>query len=121
MMTKPQSGFITDAKVLRVIDADTIEVEITRRFPLRLTHSCPQTDYKVQFNAPEKNTAEGQDAIDFVKDLLDDHEVTVFIPAGRSDSLTDINSFNRLLGNIWVDGKGWLTNLLLENGHGELK
>ena len=117
-MRKPQNGLTTDVKVVRIIDADTIEVEVKRTFPLRLVHHGYDG---VQFDAPEKNTPEGQDAIDFVKDVLEDREVQAFIPAGKSLALTDINSFNRLLGNLYVEGRGWLTNVLLEHGHAELK
>ena len=35
-MQQPQEGFTTKAKVTRVIDGDTVDVEITRKVRLRL-------------------------------------------------------------------------------------
>lgn len=111
----PRPGLTTAAKVTRVIDADTIEVTVTRKFPVRLVHG----DGPRIFNCPEKNTPEGVQAKKFVENLLRDKEVTLFVSAQNSDILTDINSFNRILGEIWVDNQR-LTDILLEKGFGEI-
>jgi endonuclease YncB( thermonuclease family) len=112
---KPKEGFTTKAKLLRVIDGDTIEVEVTRRFPLRLIHP------EKRFNAPELSTKEGVEAKEFVEGYCyGASDITIFIPAGCSDVLTDINSFNRLLGEVWVGNKN-LVDVIMEHGYGELK
>lgn len=124
-MSEPERGLVTDAKVIRVIDGDTVEVEITRRFPVRLIHG----DGKQQFNAPEKREPGGIAAKVFLRHLLlspDLHgiptsrDVTLFIPAQKDTTLTDINSFNRLLGKLWVDGQ-CVTDVMLGAGHAKLE
>ena len=37
-MNKPRSGFCSPVNITRVIDGDTVEVELTRRFNVRLVH-----------------------------------------------------------------------------------
>lgn len=115
---KPKNGLTTEAKVIKIHDADTIYLEVTRQFPVRLL----DTDHKGQFNSPELNTVEGQKATEFVKQILPEGvKVTLFVPAGKNElQLTDINSFNRILGEIWI-GEDKLTDILIEAGHGQIK
>ena len=47
-----EPGIITEVDFVRAIDGDTIEVEITRRFSMRLRN----------IDCPERNTPEGQEA-----------------------------------------------------------
>ena len=114
--SEPQSGWVSKARVHRVIDGDTIEVEIVRRFAIRLSEPGNNN-----FDVAEKNTELGKEATQFVWDLLiptgQEKEVTIFIPAGKNDiKLMDINSFNRLIGEVWVDGER-LTDILRAKGY----
>ena len=112
---EPKEGWTTSALVTRVIDGDTIEVEIRRTFAVRLV------DPRGKFNVAEKNTDKGQQAKHFLESTLSDNEVKLFISAGPSNvKLMDINSFNRLLGEIWFNGNR-LTDILMENGYGKLE
>lgn len=119
----PRPGLSTEVKIVRVIDGDTVEVEITRRFPVRLVH---ENERGLHFNADEKNTTSGKAAKKFLENLIYDDEpgefkeIILFIPAGQSINLTDINSFNRLLGEIWVDGEK-VTETMIAHGHARLK
>ena len=121
----------TPVTVTRIIDGDTLEVEITRRFNVRLVHHTNnQNDKGKQFNCPEKNTPKGQEAKKFVEDLLRGYinkrgelvapEVTMFVPLNKTEQLVDITSFNRVLSEIWVEGQQ-LTDILLNGNYGELK
>ena len=104
--TPPRPGFASNAKVLRIIDADTIEVEVKRTVKVRLL-GC---------NVPDDDDVTSAKAFDFVNALIDatDGEVTVFIPAGRHPiRLGDIHSFERILGEIWIDGRN-LTDMLVK-------
>ena len=126
-MNKPRSGFCSPVnKINRVIDADTLEVEITRKFNIRLIHENEEGKY---FNCPEENTQEGKVAKAFVEEITSGYttphgtvnpEITLFVPANNTDQLMDINSFNRILGEIWI-GEQKLTDILLQQGYGELK
>ena len=113
--SEPKEGWTTSALVTRVIDGDTIEVEIRRTFAVRLV------DPRGKFNVAERNTVKGQQAKSFLESTISDNEVKLFISAGPSNiKLMDINSFNRLLGEIWFNGNR-LTDILMENGYGKLE
>lgn len=128
---KPENGITTTAYVVRIVDADTVIAEVRRQFPVRISHPNPAG---LDFQSPEKNTLEGQRAIEFLaatlgKSLLTfqevlkerfNKEVTLFIPTKDPLNLTDINSFNRLIGEIWVDNRR-LSDIMIGAGHGELK
>ena len=51
--------------------------------------------------------------------ITNDKNVTLFVPTGEDTKLMDINSFNRILGELWISGEK-LTDILLEKKYGEL-
>lgn len=100
-----EPGYCTKVDVVRVIDGDTIEFEIRRRFHLRLR----------DIDVPESKTEHGKKATEFVqKRLFDAEDIKIFIPTGDPLKLMDINSFERLVGDVEVDGKN-LAELLRKN------
>ena len=110
-MNCPPEGFCTEASLVRVIDGDTIEVEIKRTLKVRLK------DIRVA----EKNTEDGQAALACVKDILGPPNSTMklFIPANHPLPFSDIQTFDRVLGKIFVGkGESWtdLGELLKEKG-----
>ena len=134
-MKEPTPGWTTKAQIERVKDGDTVEVSITRTFALRLIH---RNKDRLIFKAPELNTPEGIAAREYLLELLKEYpatvtknvddlmlknrwrEVTVFIPTNKSNKLMDMNSFERLLGELWVDGK-MVTELMIDAGHAILE
>ena len=114
---KPKNGLTTTARIVKWRDADTPIVEIKRQFAVRLTDVEKLPKY---FNAPEKGTPEGENAIAFIEDYVDNEEITLFIPSNNPLNLTDIASFDRIVGEIWVGDKK-LTDVLMEAGYGEFK
>lgn len=108
-MKEPELGFTTVAKVLRVIDGDTVDVEVSRVVRVRLQHP---NDEGLDFNAPEKNTKEGQKALEYVKEKLTDKEVVIFFPAKTPEILLDNTSFNRVIGELWLNAKRFTAELL---------
>jgi endonuclease YncB( thermonuclease family) len=107
-MNEPRPGFASEAKVTRIIDADTIEVELKRTIKVRL----------LDCNVPDDDEIVSRNAGDYVFDLLRRHnnKVVVFIPAGRDPTrLGDIHSFERVLGELWIDGCN-LSDLLVQHG-----
>ena len=115
-MSKPTPGWTTQAKVERVLDGDTIEVSITRRFCVRLIH---QNEEDLEFNAPERNTPEGQQAKSALETLVDGQYIILFLPAKHPEKLLDVENLGRILGEVWLDGER-VTSILLEEGHGKL-
>jgi endonuclease YncB( thermonuclease family) len=88
---------LTDLQLERVIDADTIELSITRKFKVRLRN----------VDAPEKNTDEGYNATQFVHSLFLLHsppEIACFIPSNNPEQFLDFNSFNRIVADLIVNG-----------------
>lgn len=109
VMEEPKEGFTTKAKVIRVIDGDTVEVEIKRTFPVRL---IDPDNLDKHFNMPERGTYRGEMVTKFLRNLLTGYDVNLWIPAGKSSmKLTDINSFNRIIGAIWYRGQSVATQL----------
>ena len=110
-MNEPRQGVATEAKVVRVIDADTLEVEVKRTIKVRLL-GC---------NVPDKDKEISAKAFKHVTQILDayDNKVLLFVPPGRSSlRLGDIHSFERILGEIWINGNN-LSETLIACGFAE--
>lgn len=114
-----RDGFCTGVRVVRLIDADTMEVEVKRHITVRLIH--PNQYGKIIFDCPEKNTELGQEAIKFVQELLDNFLGTVrmFVPANDPIDMLDSITFNRTAAEIWLNDRN-LAEILVENGFGRL-
>jgi endonuclease YncB( thermonuclease family) len=97
-LTAPLPGYATPAKVLRVIDGDTIEVEITKRVVVRMLDCW----------APEMKglgKAAGQAAKDHLRAIVDGREITLEVPTEANGELAGLFTFGRVLGRIWLSGQ----------------
>lgn len=114
MTTTMAPAFTYAAKVERVVDADTIDVELDLgmrvyfRTRLRVAH----------IDAPEVSTQEGKDARAFVAGLLDPGLATyrrVVVATHKPDK------YGRALADVtYIDDDGWrqdLADILLELGY----
>lgn len=122
-MQEPPIGFTTKAKAVRVIDGDTLDVEITRRIRVRLKDCwCPETRTR---DLEEKER--GLKAKRHLKDLLSldtgffnwgskGNEVVLFIPADKEGDIKDVFTFGRVVGNIFVDGED-VSDRMVKDGH----
>lgn len=109
MKEVPEPGITTKAKVIKVVDVDTIGFEITRTFNIRINGLL----------GAEKNTDKGKAAKAFLEALLKDNpELTVFIATHDPHKLMDINSFNRLLGDVWLPNGRDIVDVIEENNMG---
>lgn len=80
-----------DAKVIKVVDGDTIRVNWVERdfdFPIRF----------LDINAPEMNEG-GQEAKSWLEDQVKDQEVRILI-----NKLNRVDKFGRLLGHVFFNG-----------------
>lgn len=108
-------GLSTEAKVLRVIDGDTIEVEVTRRFPIRIAH---KNDQGLYYDAPNKATPAGKRTITEMEKYVG-QDILLFVPT-HGQGLIDFTSFNRVIGQLWkLDGTS-ITQELLDSGFANL-
>jgi endonuclease YncB( thermonuclease family) len=106
--TCPPHGWSTQAHVTRVLDGDTIEVEITRRVRVRLLDCW----------APETRDPGGPASTANLKRLLGEGEVTLLVPTDSED-ISDIWTFGRALGYVWstADADKSVSQLQVEQGH----
>lgn len=106
MEKKLEPGLTLPVDYVRAVDGDTIEFEIRRTFKLRLR----------DIDVYEKDTIKGQSAKEFVNDILGiANDVIVFIPTNDPIKLMDMNSFERLVGEVYVKEKS-LSDILREKG-----
>jgi len=92
----PEEGLSTTVKLLKVIDGDTIKVEITRTFNVRL----------LNYSKPELATIEGQQAkASLEESIKPGDQLHIFIPAFKSETLIDNTTFNRVLAYVYDKDK----------------
>jgi len=94
-MSRPELGLATEVEIVdrQRSDADTIRVRVTREFNVRLCNT----------SCPEKNTEAGRRAKSYVNALMPvGSKATLFVPTGNALNLMDINSFERVLGELWL-------------------
>jgi micrococcal nuclease len=108
---EPKAWVYTKAKVLRVIDGDTVDCEVDVGFRLKAFLRFRLCSEKGYFNCPEKNTNEGVLAKAFTTNnaLGKDVEIRCFGP----------DDFSRWLADIVIDGVS-LCDMLLNAGHAKL-
>ena len=111
-MQQPAEGFTTKAKVTRIIDGDTVDVEITRQVRVRLKDCW----------APEKRSRDivekqkGMASLSHLATILDDKKIVLFIPADDKDEIKDIFTFGRVIGHIFLDGED-VSEHMIAAGH----
>lgn len=95
----PRPGYTTPAHVVRVLDGDTIEVQIVKTIHVRLLDCW----------APEVTGATRQRGLEskaFLQALLGDGKIMLEVPT-ESNGLGDMGSlftFGRVLGRVWSGG-----------------
>ena len=121
-MQEPPKGITADCKVVRVIDGDTVDIEITRTIRVRLLDCwAPETRTR---DPVEK--AKGYESKKYLHDLLGQvfyndlaarkqKKVTLFIPADEQGELKDNFTFSRVLGRLFVSGED-VSVLMIEAG-----
>lgn len=99
------------AKVIRVIDADTIELDVDCGFHCHFTEKFRLA----RINAPELSTSEGQTAKAFVQTLLPiGKEVT--IKSSRRDTAIREEKYGRWLAEVILMDNTNLSDYLLQEG-----
>lgn len=105
-MNELEPGLMIPVDYLRTVDGDTIEVEIRRKFKVRLR----------DINVMEKDKPKGKEASKFVHTLLRyAKKILVFIPTNDPYKLMDINSFERIVGDVYVNNAN-LKDVLCSEG-----
>lgn len=101
----PEPSWTTRAKVLRVIDGDTLEVEIRRVVRVRML-DCWAPESKQDPRVPEINRlmqkAKGQASKTNLIRLADGQDVTVQIPLDSDGDIAKSMTMGRVLGHVWL-------------------
>lgn len=103
-----KDDYTRSALVARVIDGDTLELEIDNGFHTGLKK---QRLRLLGINCPELNTPEGQAAKEAVRAKVEGKQVVI-----RSHKDADHDSFGRWLCEVWI-GDESLNDWLVTNGH----
>ena len=103
---QPEPGLGLYVDFVRAIDGDTIEVEVRRRVHIRLEG----------IDVVEKKEPGGEKATEYVADICGvAGQLFLFVPSHDILKLMDFTSFERVRGDIWVNGK-LLADLLRKKG-----
>lgn len=104
---QPPLGVTTRAHVTRILDGDTVELEL--RLPIRVR--------LLDCWAPELRTLEGPAAKEALAKLLPvGSKVVLHVPTDKARNLADVLTFGRVLGHIWRKGKNASAEMV-KQGH----
>lgn len=104
-MTAPTPGWTTHGEVIRVIDGDTVEIQLTRTIRVRLDE-CWAPESKSDPRIPvEQRAAEKAAGIKSKQALIDKClGKPCVLHVGTQDDLLGATTLGRVVGRVWVDG-----------------
>ena len=117
LAVRPRAGLCLRARYVRCRDGDTVEVSVAhsaRIWAIRL----------IDCWCAEKNTPAGVAAREYAESVLQDVEdLHVFIPFDElgPNLLRGLVSFDRILGEVWVDQTKTLNEMMVSAGHATAK
>jgi len=104
-ISAPDPGWVTHATVSRVIDGDTIDVEIKKTLRVRLL-DCWSPESRMDSRLPvvERSAAKaaGQAAKRNLEQIAAGREVIVQIPADKDGDISHVLTMDRVLGRVWL-------------------
>jgi len=104
----PKPAITLPARVARVIDGDTVEVEVCAKIRVRMLDCW----------CPERYTPNGQKSKEATETLLPaGSECMLEVPLEGHDQVHDIFSFGRILGHLYSEPFGSIAKRLVESGH----
>lgn len=108
-------SWTTPARLLRVIDADTLEVEVTRKLRIRVL-DCWAAEIHETGRPGEKEL--GLEAKAFVEALFEKlgPEIVVQIPTEGDESLAHVLTLGRFLGRVQLTDGRLLADVLRRKG-----
>ena len=126
MSAAPKPGWVTKAKVVRVIDGDTFEVEVRRVLEIRLL-DCWAPESRLDPRVPDdKRSAEKKKGLASKRMLQGltpvGAEVTVYVPTVEGGHIEDVFTMGRVLAYAWVDTipDQSLSEMQVASGHATL-
>jgi endonuclease YncB( thermonuclease family) len=102
-----EPGLTTFVDYIRAVDGDTIEFKIERTFKVRVR----------DIDVVELKEQGGQEAKAFVNNVMQlANEIKIFVPSNDPHKLMDIQSFERIVADVYVDGHS-LADMLRTAGY----
>lgn len=102
----PQPGITTRGKVKRILDGDTVEIEVSYPVRVRLKDVW----------APEKDTKAGQKVWAELTRKLIGEKVLLHIPTVDADNTSEAFTFGRVLGVVYVGSEN-INEWLVKEGY----
>lgn len=100
-MSAPPLGITAKVRVVDCVDGDTLEVELTRRLRVRLRNAwAPELrggDMATKYAARQSK--------DNLMRLALGKSGVLHVPTLDADRIGDVMTFDRVLGDVWVDGQ----------------
>lgn len=103
----PVPSWTTQARCLRVIDGDTLEVEVRRVIRVRMLDCwAPESKLDPRISQADRETEKfaGQASKENLKRLAEGRDLVVQIPAG--EDIAKSITMGRWLGRVWIVGDG---------------
>ena len=105
----PELGWTTRGRVSRVLDGDTVEVEVTRKFTVRL-RDCWAPEVHRNHDLPEpRQTAEldrGLTSKRALEKLADGMQVVLHVYADETGDFRRVTTMGRVLGDVYLAKNG---------------
>lgn len=101
----PEPAWVTTAKVVNVVDGDTIDVEITKVIRVRMLDCwAPESriDARIAESQRETEKARGLAAKQALQELAGGQDVLVQIPTDTGGEVAHMMTLNRVLGRVWI-------------------
>ena len=122
----PDPGWTTRGVISRVIDGDTVEVEITRKIVVRL-RDCWAPEKRIDpsiKNDIDRNAAKlrGVASAVHLQQLAEGQPCTVSIPThadddGVTQDIADSLTMGRVIGDVWIHGGLNLAAVQVQRGY----
>ena len=106
MPKAPKPGWTTTGQCVRVVDGDTVVVQIVKQIRVRLLDCwCPETklDHRVSETDRESEKRRGRGAREFTRSLVEGRQVVVTIPPDADGDIGDVFTLDRALGHVWLE------------------
>lgn len=100
-MNRPAPGICSKCRILRVIDGDTVEVELVTHATVRLLDCWAPESRTLDLQEKHKGIGSKNNLIE----LAEGKEGIVHIPTATAHSVGDVLTMGRVLGKIWIDGQ----------------
>lgn len=105
-------GLTFGGTVTRVLDGDTIEVEIRRTVRVRLL-DCWAPETRTRDKEEKRRGIAARRAL---RDMVEDEQVLVDVPIEAQGKFGDSMTFGRVLGHVWCHGMDVADEMVMQ-GH----